>query len=174
MAEFVVRQVKLDDANRYNAYRRRIADEPDNMVGFSAGEYIRTIEEERQRITDAFENPNHIILVAEAQQDIIGSSMCKGGLRMVNRHMVGLGIDVAPEYRGKGVGNALMIGLIEWAQVHQHIRRIELDVFKHNRRAIGLYLKHGFVIEGMKSGAYFKYGNYVDTYLMALILPEKS
>jgi putative acetyltransferase len=47
-----------------------------------------------------------------------------------------------------------------------------LDVFTHNHRAIGLYLKHGFVVEGLKRSSYFKYGQYVDAYLMALIMDK--
>jgi RimJ/RimL family protein N-acetyltransferase len=164
-----IRSATPADAADYNAYRRRIADEPDNNITYWPGEYTRTIEE-MQRLLAAMTGTQQHILIAEVHGEIIGHCACGGSTKRALRHAVGLGIDIDRHYRNQGVGTALMQAMIDWARANPAIRRIELDVFTHNLPAINLYLKFGFEIEGRKHMAYFKEGGYVDAYLMALIL----
>ena len=169
MAEIKIRPARAADAASYNAYRRCIADEPDNGITYSPGEYTRTFEEDHERILSAITNDFQHILVAEADGEIIGHCSCGGAAKLALRHVVGLGIDVHRDYRNRGVGSALMQTMLDWAQANPLIRRVELDVMTHNLPAIHLYLKNGFEIEGFRKHAYFKDGRYVDAYLMALL-----
>jgi GNAT superfamily N-acetyltransferase len=50
---------------------------------------------------------------------------------------------VAPEARGKGVGDALVAAVINWASENR-FERILLDVGDWNRSAINLYKRNGF------------------------------
>lgn len=59
---------------------------------------------------------------------------------------------VAPFARGQGVGDALIMAGIGWAE-DQRARRIALKVFNHNIRAIHLYRRHGFIDGGPIEGA---------------------
>lgn len=171
MSNTIIRPVEATDAAQFNAYRHRIADEPDNMVSLSAGEYTRNVDQEYARILTVIENPDQHTLVAESVEGtIIGSCACRGVDSPPLKHVVVLGIDIDQSHRGQGLGNALMSEMIGWAREHPVICRVELTVFAHNRRAISLYIKHGFVIEGLKQRAYYKYGKFVDAYLMALLL----
>lgn len=165
----VIREIVADDAPAYNIYRRLIADEPENNVGQTAGEYTRTADEDRQFLLTLIANPNQNIYIARLDDRIIGTCMCRGGSLSAVRHVVGLGMDVDPEYRSQGIGGALLVKMIDWAQQHPVIRRIELTVFTRNRPAINLYLKHGFVVEALQREAYFKDGEYIDAYAMALL-----
>jgi ribosomal protein S18 acetylase RimI-like enzyme len=54
---------------------------------------------------------------------------------------------VAPFARGRGVGDALVAGAIEWAR-QQRAARIALDVVESNDRAVALYRRHEFVDVG--------------------------
>ena len=45
--------------------------------------------------------------------------------------------------------------------------RVELDVFENNERAIHLYKKYGFVVEGKKKYATKRFGKYDTEILMA-------
>lgn len=166
-SNIVIREIVDDDAEAYNVYRRRIADEPENNVGHSFGEYTRTVEEDHQILLTALANPNQQIYIAGLDDRIIGTCMCRGGSLLAVRHVVGLGIDVDQEHRNQGIGEALLTRMMDWAQQHDVIRRVELTVFTLNRRAINLYLKHDFVIEGLSKEAYFKDGRYIDAYTMA-------
>ena len=58
---------------------------------------------------------------------------------------------VAPEVRGRGVGEALIAAVVEWARA-SGARRLLLDVGDHNRPAIALYARMGFEPNG-RTGA---------------------
>jgi RimJ/RimL family protein N-acetyltransferase len=82
-------------------------------------------------------------LVAVADGDIVGqlhvdaSSFGFGELGML----------VAADWRGRGVGSALVAAAIEWARA-RGLHKLTLSVFPHNEAAIALYRKFGFVEEG--------------------------
>jgi len=63
-----------------------------------------------------------------------------------------------------------MTRAIEWAQKTGAISRIELSVFERNQKAIRLYEKFGFVVEEKRLNAIYRDGEYLDNYLMALLL----
>ena len=52
---------------------------------------------------------------------------------------------VAPEFRGRGVGDAAVRAVIDWAGVNCPLRAVVLSVKAANDRAIDLYARHGFV-----------------------------
>jgi RimJ/RimL family protein N-acetyltransferase len=58
-----------------------------------------------------------------------------------------IGMMVAADWRGRGVGTALVAAAIEWARA-RGLHKLTLSVFPHNVAAIALYRKFGFVEEG--------------------------
>jgi RimJ/RimL family protein N-acetyltransferase len=60
-----------------------------------------------------------------------------------------LGMLVARDRRGRGVGTALVAAAIEWAR-GRGLHKLTLSVFPHNAAAIALYRKFGFVEEGRR------------------------
>ena len=60
-----------------------------------------------------------------------------------------LGMCVAAEWRGRGVGGALVAAVIDLAR-ERGLHKLILGVFPHNERAIALYRKFGFVEEGRR------------------------
>jgi ribosomal protein S18 acetylase RimI-like enzyme len=56
---------------------------------------------------------------------------------------------VAREWRGRGVGSALVAAAIEWGR-ENGLHKLTLSVFPHNEAAIGLYRKFGFSEEGRR------------------------
>ena len=60
-----------------------------------------------------------------------------------------IGMAIAREWRGRGVGSALMAAAIEWAR-ERGLHKLCLSVFPHNDAAIALYRKFGFVEEGRR------------------------
>lgn len=57
----------------------------------------------------------------------------------------------------------------KWA-LENTITRLELTVMTHNERAVRLYKKMGFKIEGLKEKSLIVDGKYVDEYYMGKIL----
>ena len=60
-----------------------------------------------------------------------------------------LGMMVAADWRGRGVGTALVRAAIDWSRA-RGLHKLSLSVFPHNDAAIALYRKFGFVEEGRR------------------------
>jgi RimJ/RimL family protein N-acetyltransferase len=105
-------------------------------------------------------------LVAVAGAEIIGSLVLEP-----SRHGFGeIGMAVAREWRGRGVGSALLAAAIEWAR-DRGLHKLSLGVFAHNRAAIELYRKFGFVEEGRRIKQYRRAsGELWDAIEMGLLL----
>jgi RimJ/RimL family protein N-acetyltransferase len=59
-----------------------------------------------------------------------------------------IGMLVAADWRGRGVGSALIAAAIEWGRAHG-LHKLALIVFPHNDAGIALYRKFGFTEEGV-------------------------
>ncbi len=165
-----IRPTVLEDAAGIVAHMKRIAAEPDNGITRNVDE-VRTIDEEQTQIQlyALRDNAMQIVAVTTANA-VIGLANCSGGQRHSMQHSGGIGITVDREWRNQRIGTAMMQYLMTWAQNTGIIRRMELEVFTHNARAIHVYQKLGFVIEGTKHQAYLRDGRYVDSYLMAYLI----
>ena len=62
-------------------------------------------------------------------------------------------IAVHPEFRGNGIGAALVAALVDLAQ-REEILRMTLEVRKGNHVAQNLYRKFGFTVEGVRKAYY--------------------
>ena len=71
---------------------------------------------------------------------------------------------------GRGVGSALLQGLIDCADASLGLRRIDLTVFSDNASAIALYRKFGFVEEGRSRGFALRDGVLADVLHMARLV----
>jgi RimJ/RimL family protein N-acetyltransferase len=89
----------------------------------------------------------------------------------VSRHGFGeIGMLVDREWRGRGVGSALIQAAIDWARGHG-LHKLSLEVFAHNTAAIALYRKCGFVEEGHRVRHYRRAsGELWDSLVMGLPL----
>ncbi len=104
--------------------------------------------------------------LAEADGDPIGSIHVQA-----TRHGFGeIGMAVAREWRGRGVGSLLMVAAIDWAR-ERGLHKLSLSVFVHNEAAIALYRKFGFVEEGRRRKHYRRAsGELWDAIEMGLLL----
>ena len=84
-------------------------------------------------------------ILAEAAGEVVGSIHVE-----TNRFGFGeIGMVVMREWRGRGVGSALLAAAIAWAR-ERDLHKLCLSVFPHNEAAIALYRKYGFVEEGRR------------------------
>jgi|SRR5688572_17331884 len=83
-------------------------------------------------------------------------------------HCGSVGMGVLPDYRRKGLGEALLRACIAKAKV-KGITRIELEARADNLPAIRLYEKLGFVHEAVKRNGMRFDGVYFDSVLMSLL-----
>lgn len=107
--------------------------------------------------------------VAEEDGILLGYMIARGeGLERI-KHRASIVIGVHSNSRGKGVGAALFEHVFEWASQNK-LHRIELTVIESNERALGLYKKMGFEVEGIRKNALFIDGQYVNEIYMGKIL----
>ena len=112
-------------------------------------------------------------LAAELHGIVVGSAgLHPVGQALRRRHAMTLGISVAREAQGKGVGSALMAALCDYADRWVGALRLELTVYTDNVAALALYRKFGFRIEGTHRGYAMRDGVYVDAYAMARLHPD--
>jgi putative acetyltransferase len=111
---------------------------------------------------------------AEGRLQVVGNAgLMASGAALRRRHVMNLGIAIASDAQGQGVGGTLMKALCDWADHWGQVLRIELTVFTDNARAIALYRRFGFVQEGLHRGYALRNGAYADTYSMARLHPAQ-
>jgi aminoglycoside 6'-N-acetyltransferase len=67
----------------------------------------------------------------------------------IPRIQADFGIAVAPEWRGRGVGTALLLAAEEWAR-GQGVERMVLDLDAANEGALRLYERHGYTVHALE------------------------
>jgi ribosomal protein S18 acetylase RimI-like enzyme len=105
-------------------------------------------------------------LVASTGDEVVGSIHVDA-----SRHGFGeIGMAVARDWRGRGVGSALLAAAIGWAR-ERGLHKLSLSVFPHNSGGIALYRKFGFVEEGRRVEQYRRQsGELWDAIEMGLLL----
>lgn len=88
-------------------------------------------------------------VVAEKDGKIVGY----GGLWLILDEGHITNIAVSPEYRGQGIGNLIVEGLVDICE-KKGINNMTLEVRKSNLVAQSLYKKYGFIDCGVRKGYY--------------------
>ncbi len=182
MADVMAQATAAGESPRYTLRRARPSDadafvrmmaEPEVYGGLMQLPYPDA-ETWRQRLADGnAPGKADVYLVAEAHGEVVGSAgLHPTGPALRRRHVMMMGISVDKDWQGKGVGTALMQGVCDYADHWLAVWRIELTVFADNARAIALYKKFGFEVEGTHRGYALRDGQYADVLSMARIHPN--
>ncbi|WP_053268940.1 GNAT family N-acetyltransferase [Pseudomonas chlororaphis] len=113
------------------------------------------------------DNERLVSLVALHQGAVIGSCSIEQYSRIRRAHCGGVGMGVAVEWQGQGVGSRLLAAVLDVADNWMNLHRVELTVFADNEAALGLYRKFGFEREGLLRDYAVRDGQYVDVLSMA-------
>ncbi len=109
-------------------------------------------------------------LVAIVSGELVGNLGLTRLVRPRRAHVGEIGMAVRDDWQGKGVGSALMRSAIDLADNWLGLRRLELRVHADNARAIALYRKFGFEVEGTHRAYALRDGVYVDSLSMARLI----
>jgi putative acetyltransferase len=163
-----VRRARVDDA----AAIARLMDDRAVYPGLMQMPYASE-ETQRARLVDSLApGKADVLLVAERGGEIVGScGMHPAGASPRRRHVMALGISVRADAQGQGVGSALMQAMCDYADRWIGLLRLELCVYVDNERAIALYRRFGFEVEGRHRGYVLRDGAFVDAFAMARLHP---
>jgi putative acetyltransferase len=107
-----------------------------------------------------------ITFVALNDSDIVGMAILSRRKNSVKRHTGTLTIMVQSTYQGKGIGISLLNTLFETAR-KEGIELVELKCRTDNPRALALYKKLGFEIEGTLRNRVKRDGKHFDLHVMS-------
>lgn len=167
-----IREIAIGDAEKFLKLCKRLDEETTFML-LEPGERSTTKEQQEDRIRTILGNQNQMIFVAEVEGDLVGYIAGLGGSYRRNRHKADIVIGILQADTGRGLGLHLFQTLETWAQ-EQGLHKLELTVMAHNERAIGLYRKMGFRVEGISVDSLLVDGRFVDELDMAKILNPSS
>lgn len=124
----------------------------------------------RERLLASFASQRSVQLLAVVEGDIVGHL----GLEVAPYGVAQLGMYVAAEWRGRGVGSALVHAAVGTARL-MGAHKLSLQVWPHNHAARRLYRRHGFTEEGRLRRHYRRRsGQLWDAVIMGLVLDEQS
>ena len=117
-------------------------------------------------ISELIRSDEHLVLVAEADAEVIGNVLVSVDRGIATEHIGVLSITIVEGWRDVGIGTELVSGAQRWA-LERGLRKLSLGVFPDNGRAIAVYEKRGFVREGVRRMQYRIGDEYRDEVLMA-------
>ncbi len=145
-----------------------------NEIG-AEGDWILTesvgndVPREREWIR-GFDGRSSVLYVAEVDGRIVGQVDARIPPFLKARHVASLRIAIVKAYRELGIGHVLIERALAWMK-DRSVEKAVLEVFSTNERAIALYQKFGFEVEGVRRREFKIRGQYVDDVLMAKWLP---
>lgn len=165
--ELLIRQADTEDAPALLKFLDCMSGETD-FVSFGPGEFGLSLEEEVEFIGHCRSMDNMLMVLAVIDGQIVGSLNFSGGKRPRTRHTGELGMSVRKSFWSLGIGSKLMDALIAWARESSVVTKLNLRVRTDNDRAISLYLRKGFIVEGTIRRDFHVNGKYFDHYWMGL------
>ena len=165
--EYFIRPVMVGDGAGINELRR-MPGVFENTLGIPS----ERVKRNEDSIANMDANTHMFVAVTKNdknQDAIIGCIGLDVFSNPRKRHSASLGMMVHKDYQGMGVGTKLMEAALDIADNWMMLHRVELAVFVDNERAVELYKKFGFNIEGTMKKAGIRSGEYVDEYMMARV-----
>jgi RimJ/RimL family protein N-acetyltransferase len=160
-----IRSAIEKDAKNLSDVRVEIDGETENLDREKGESYIDE-ENFKQLIKEDTESVHNLFLVCEVNGRIVGFSRCEGNNLKRMSHKVEFGVCVLKDFWGYGIGTNLLKETIKWADT-SGIKKITLNVLESNEKAIMLYKRYGFEVEGvLKKDKVLSDGNYYNTVVM--------
>jgi len=132
-------------------------------------EYKNSIEIEREKLNRIIESDYCYCLISCVSNKIVGMITVERGTQKKIRHAGEIGVAILKEYWGMGIATLLFNQLEERLGEYGRITKLNLRVRTDNDRAVSLYKKWGFIIEGKIRNEVLIRGNYYDIYWMGKV-----
>lgn len=161
-----IRKAVPEDTKAFHAFLHQLDQETRFML-YEPSERSASEAETRKRIEATGENA--FLVVAEDEGKIVGFLASNRGHAKRIQHCAYIVVGMLQAIQGQGLGQRFFEELEKWA-MERGILRLELTVMTTNERAIKLYKKVGFKIEGIKEKSCLVDGVWMDEYYMGKLL----
>ena len=164
--EIKIREIEVEDYKELLDFMKKVKGETNFLLGYP-NEIKMSYEDEKEHIkkVKSSETSNYFVVMKNSK--IIGCIGFNGNIARKMKHYGTIGISVLKEYWGRGIATTLLEKLISWSK-EKGIKKINLDVFENNERAIKLYEKFGFKLEGCIEDGIFDGENYINLLVYGL------
>lgn len=139
----VIRKAAVSDAENILEYCKAVGAETDNLK-FGAEGISLTVEKEREYLKSFTDSDKQLYLVAEENNEIVGTAVFSGLSKARLSHRAEISISVKKAMWGNHIGTRFMERIIDFAKNTAHTEIISLEVRSDNERAISLYRRFGF------------------------------
>jgi ribosomal protein S18 acetylase RimI-like enzyme len=164
-----IRPARPYDAAALLELKRQLDRETAFMM-YEPGERDSAVQDLAAELAGMGRSANSVVLLAERADQVIGYVQLTGGTLRRSRATAYLVIGVLAHAAGRGTG-AELLRQAQAGAAARGLHRLELTVMAHNTRAIRLYERTGFTVEGRRSECLLVDGQFVDELTMALLLP---
>ena len=156
----------------YQALRLRgLKEHPEAFTSSYEEDVVRPLHAAETRLTPTPALPHNAFFGGWCEGKLIGVVGMEGRYRQKERHNATVvGLFVASQARGLGVGEAMMQALLTHARRCPNLRQLDLTVTAGNEHARRLYERLGFTVWGVLPGAVCVNGVYADKLHLALRL----
>lgn len=142
-----IREANQDDAELLVKFLPEAFEETDCLL-MTRHEFDQSIEQEADFLGKMSASKTQLALVALVDSTLVGILTFTGRDLERVRHTGEVGLIISKAYWSMGIGKRLMQCLHIWADSNNLISKIDLRVRLSNRRAIKLYERLGYQIEG--------------------------
>lgn len=163
-----VRAIELDDHKNFNSLLKQIESESFFML-FDPEERKSSDADQKLFLEKLSKSALSRIFVADKDNELVGFVFVSGEDINKKRHSRYLAMGLLKTHQGQKIGSALLREALEFCSA-SFAKRVELTVICVNQKAVSLYRKFGFDIEGVAKQSIHVQDEYVDQYYMAKLL----
>ena len=148
---FIIRAIETDDARSFINLQEDIFGQS-TFDYYGQNEQGLTVQQIRKIMAEWRKQKNCTFLLCIFNGQFAGYAMVKGNVATRTQHVAQLRIGVKEQFEGHGIGTALLTQCEIWAKEHG-IARLEANVMSHNEKALALFKKLNYSVEGTRQQA---------------------
>lgn len=144
----IIRPIETEDARSFIRLQEQIYAQSE-FEYYEPNVQHLTVQIIRKQMAEWRKFKQQTILLCIVNGEFAGYSRITGYKEQRLQHGATIRIGVLKKYANNGIGTALVESSIKWAQQND-IERLEAIIMAHNTKAISLFEKQGFTVEGKK------------------------
>lgn len=164
-----IREATKYDAEASIVYGNKVGGETD-FLSFGLNEFNKTVDDQKSTFTDISKTNNTIFILGILDGTIVSMANISASQKARLQHVGSIGISVLKDYWKLGIGTAMMQTLINFSKKSGVIRKLKLVVSEDNPKALELYKKLGFTIDGKVERDFYINGKFSTGIYMGLFI----